>query len=118
MAFIQYFSEADSESLIDSYVPFLKEYGMMIPQNFNHTKQLFAEFKSKENNALPKVNLLISWVNQSQKHCSVEIWSDEPFLKEKTLCKKVHQEISKFIIPKQISLGKPVLEDNKNVSEN
>lgn len=99
MAFIQYFSEAKSESLFESYVPLLKDYGMMIPQNFKHSKQLFAEFKSQNNNSLSKVNILISWVDQSKKKCSVEIWSDEPFSKEKTLCKKVHKEISRLILP-------------------
>jgi len=103
MAFIQYFSQADSESLFESYVPFLQNYGMMIPQTFTKSKQLFAEFKSKENNYLSKVNLLISWVDESQKKCSVEIWSDEPFSKEITLCKKVHHEISQFIIPTEFS---------------
>ena len=88
MAFIQYFSKADSESLFESYVPLLKNYGMMIPQGFKNSKQLFAEFKKKDNDSLSKVNLLISWVNQKEKKCSVEIWSDEPFSKEKTLCKK------------------------------
>ena len=103
MAFIQYFSEADSESLVDSFVPLLKNYGMMIPQTFKHSKQLFAEFTSKDNNYFSKVNLLISWVDQSQKQCSIEIWSDEPFARKQTLCKKVHEEISQLIIPKIFS---------------
>ena len=103
MAFIQYFSEAKSESLVESFVPVLKSYGMMIPQTFENSKQLFAEFKSKENNYVGKVNLLISWVDQSQKHCSVEIWSDEPFARKQTLCNKVHQDIIQFITPKNVS---------------
>ena len=103
MAFIQYFSKANSESLTDSYAPLLTEYGMLIPKNFQQSKQLFAEFKSKDNNNFSKVNLLISWVNQSQKHCSVEIWSDEPFSRKETLCKKVHNEISQIIKPREIS---------------
>ena len=103
MAFIQYITEANSESLFESYVPLLKNYGMMIPQNFEHSKQLFAEFKSYHDDNLSKVNILISWVDKSQKKCSIEIWSDEPFSKEKTLCKKVHQEISQLIIPSEIN---------------
>ncbi len=99
MAFIQYFSEANSKSLITSYVPLLIDYGMIIPQDFKDSKQIFAEFKSKNNDYLSKVNLLISWVDQNTKKCSVEIWSDEPFSKEKTLCKKVHQEIIQLITP-------------------
>ena len=103
MAFIQYFSEAKSNSLKDSYVPLLTEYGMIIPKNFQQSKQLFAEFQSKDNKNFSKVNLLISWVNQSQKHCSIEIWSDEPFSQKETLCRKVHLEISQIIKPRDIS---------------
>ena len=99
MAFIQYFSQAESESLVNSFVPFLENYGMIIPKRFENSKQLFAEFKSSNNNNFSKVNLLISWVNKTQKQCSIEIWSDEPFARDKTLCRKVHNEISQFIKP-------------------
>ena len=71
---------------------------MNIPKKFNYSKQLYAEFRIPNNN-FSKVNLLISWVNQTQKTCSVEIWSDEPFLKNKTLCRKVHDDIRQFIKP-------------------
>ena len=71
MTFIQYFSQAKTESLIDSYLPLLKDDGMMMPEKFTKSKQLFAEFKSKDNNSLQKVNLLISCVNQNQKECSI-----------------------------------------------
>lgn len=99
MAFIKYFSQADSPSLIESFVPLLENYGMKIPNTFKHSRQLYAEFKSHKNNYLSKVNLLISWIDQDQQQCSVEIWSDEPFAKQKTLCRKVHSEISQLIIP-------------------
>lgn len=99
MAFIQYFSQAESESLVNSFVPLLENYGMIIPKRFENSKQLFAEFKSSNNNNFSKVNLLISWVNKTQKQCSIEIWSDEPFARDKTLCRKVHNEISQFIKP-------------------
>ena len=98
MAFIQYFSQAASESLVISFVPLLESYGMIIPKRFEHSKQLYAELKNS-NDQFSKVNLLISWVNQTQKKCSVEIWSDEPFSKDKTLCRKVHSEISQLIKP-------------------
>ena len=104
MAFIQYFSQANSKSLVDSFAPLLENYGMMIPETFLHSRQLYAEFRSNDNNYFEKVNILISWVDQNQKKCSVEIWSDEPFAKEKTLCRKVHNEISQFIIPCNLSL--------------
>ena len=98
MAFIQYLSQAESDSLFNSFVPKLENYGMNIPKKFNYSKQLYAEFRIPNNN-FSKVNLLISWVNQTQKTCSVEIWSDEPFLKNKTLCRKVHDDIRQFIKP-------------------
>ena len=98
MAFIQYFSQAESESLVNSFVPKLENYGMIIPERFEHSKQLYAEFRNSSNNH-SKVNLLISWVNQNQKKCSIEIWSDEPFARDKTLCRKVHNEISQLIKP-------------------
>ena len=104
MAFIQYFSQATSDSLVDSFGPLLENYGMMIPTTFEHSRQLYAEFKSNENNYFSKVNLLISWVDQNQKQCSVEIWSDEPLARKKTLCRKVHNEISQLIIPCNLSV--------------
>ena len=99
MAFIQYFSQAESESLVNSFVPKLENYGMIIPKRFEHSKQLYAEFRNSSNNNSSKVNLLISWVNQTQRKCSIEIWSDEPFSKNRTLCRKVHNEISQLIKP-------------------
>ena len=88
MAFIQYFSEAESQSLFDSYVPLLRDYGMFIPQTIETSKQLFAECKIKNNYSFAKVNLLISWLDQSKKKCSIEIWSDEPTSRQETVCKK------------------------------
>ena len=102
MAFIQYLSQAESESLINSFVPKLENYGMNIPRKFCYSKQLYAEFNNPNKN-LSKVNLLISWVNQTKRTCSVEIWSDEPFSRKETLCKKVHNEISQIIKPRKIS---------------
>ena len=99
MAFIQYISKADSESLVNSFGPLLKNYGMTIPKRFEQSKQLYAEFSGSNNKQFAKVNLLISWVNETQKHCSIEIWSDEPLARDKTLCRKVHNEISQFIKP-------------------
>jgi len=102
MAFLQYFSQAESESLINSFLPILESYGMSIPKKFNYSKQLYAELTFLNNN-FPKVNLLISWVNQSQRKCSIEIWSDEPFSKNKSFCRKVHNDISQLIKPLNLS---------------
>ena len=103
MAFIQYLCKANSESLTNSFATTLENYGMIIPERFEHSKQLYAEYSSSNNNQFSKVNLLISWVNQTQKECSIEIWSDEPLAKDKTLCKKVHNEIIQIIRPFNLS---------------
>ena len=71
MAFIQYFSQAESESLVNSFAHKLENYGMIIPKRFEHSKQLYAEFHNSNNEQYSKVNLLISWVNQNQKKCSI-----------------------------------------------
>ena len=102
MAFIQYLSQAESESLVNSFATKLENYGMNIPKRFCYSKQLYAEFNIPNKN-YSKVNLLISWVNQTKKTCSVEIWSDEPFLQNKTLCRKVHDDISQLIKPMNLS---------------
>ena len=102
MAFIQYLSQAESESLVNSFVPKLENYGMNIPKEFCYSKQLYAEFNNPNNN-LSKVNLLISWVNKTQRTCSVEIWSDEPFLQKKTMFRKVHLDIRQLIKPLNLS---------------
>tara|TARA_Y100000589_G_scaffold53567_1_gene44532 strand:- start:56 stop:376 length:321 start_codon:yes stop_codon:yes gene_type:complete len=102
MAFIQYLSQAKTESLVNSFVPILENYGMSIPDRFSYSKQLFAEFRVPNNN-FSKVNLLISWVNQAQRTCSIEIWSDEPFSKNKTFCRKVHSDIRQLIKPLDLS---------------
>ena len=103
MTFIQYFSKAQSRSLVTSFGPLLEDYGMIMPKRFENSEQLYAEFSNYSNNQISKVNILISWVNKTQKQCSIEIWSDEPFSRDRTLCKKVHNEISQFIKPFNLS---------------
>ena len=115
MAFIQYFSQAESESLVNSFAHKLENYGMIIPKRFEHSKQLYAEFHNSNNNQFSKVNLLISWVNQTQKQCSIEIWSDEPFARDKTLCRKVHNEIRQLIKPSNFSSENEFSNFHRNV---
>ena len=103
MAFIQYLCKANSESLTKSFAPLLENYGMIIPERYDRSKQLYAEYSNSNNKKFSKVNLLISWVNQTQKKCSIEIWSDEPLAKNETLCRKVHNEIIQIIKPFNLS---------------
>ncbi|EEE40306.1 hypothetical protein [Prochlorococcus marinus] len=98
MAFIQYLSQAESKPFFNSFAPKLENYGMNIPKKFRYSKQLYAEFNIPNKN-YSKINSLISWVNQTKETCSVEILSDEQFLQNKTLCRKVIDDISKLIKP-------------------
>ena len=102
MAFIGYISQAETELLVKSFVHKLENYGINIPNIFRYSKQLFAELRIPNNN-FSKVNLLISWVNQTQKPCSIEIWSDEPFSKNKTFCRKVYSDMRELIKPLNLS---------------
>ena len=96
MAFIQYFSQAESESLVISFAPLLENYGMKILKNFNYSKQLYTESRILNNN-FSKFNRLISWVNQTQMRYSIEIRSDEPFSENETYCRKVDSNIRQLI---------------------
>ena len=97
MTFIQYFSQVESQSIVDNFAPLLKIYGINIPKRFKSSKQLYAENTNTNNDQFSKVNLLISWVNQTQKECSIEIWSNKSSNRNKTIYKKLHNEISKFV---------------------
>ena len=97
MAFIQYFSQAELKSIVDSFAPLLKIYEINIPKRFKSSKQLYDENTDTNNDQFPKVNLLISWVNQTQKECAIEIWSNKSSNRNKTIYKKLHNEISKFV---------------------
>ena len=112
MALFRYFSQADSDSLSNSYLHLLEECGMQIPENLENSKQLFAEFISHENKSLSTVKVLISWVDLRNKKCSIEVWSDEPMFKKNSLCEKVHNKISELIEPQELYIKDQVLEHN------
>ena len=103
MAFIQYFSEANSKFLNDSFVALFKEYGISIPQKFENSKQLFTIFNRKNNQSFSIEDLLISFANQRQKESSLRIWSDELIARKETLRKIVDPKINKLNKPKQYS---------------
>ena len=72
---------------------------MNIPKRLEFSKQLYPEYINTNNDQFSKVSPLISYVNQTENECSVEIWSDKPFAKNKTVFRKLQNEISKFIKP-------------------
>ena len=60
------------------------------------TKSIDEDYKSK-------VNVLISWSDKSKRECTVEVRSDEPYLKKDTRCQKVHTQLRELIPPKEVS---------------
>ena len=52
MAHIQYFNQADSKSLVESFAPLLKNYEINIPKKFNLSKRLNSEYTNTNNDQL------------------------------------------------------------------
>ena len=103
MAYFKYQSEIDTDCLISSFRNTLEQIGLNISNEFSSHAQVFAEENIYNINYKSKVNVLISWSNKSKKECSVEVRSDEPYLKRDTRCEQVHSELRKLIPPKKES---------------
>ena len=102
MAFFQYLSEVKGDCLFSSFTQGLESAGLHISEDFSSHAQIFAECKNVEANYKSKVNVLISWSDKSKRECSVEIRSDEPYLRRDTRCERVHIQLRKFIPPKEV----------------
>ncbi len=103
MAFFQYLTEVEGDCLFSSFTQGLENAGLHVSTDFSSPAQIFAECKSIDANYKSKVNVLISWSNKSKKECSVEVRSDEPYLKRDTRCEQVHSQLRKLIPPKKES---------------
>ena len=99
MAFINYVSKANSYCLLSSYNHLLKKTGLKIELDYHNSPQIYAECIEKVNNQQTKVHVLLSWKDKKNQECNVEVWSNEPFNKPETACKKIHKELSKLIPP-------------------
>ena len=93
MAYFQYISEITNDCLISSFQHLLEEVGLTISQEFSTHAQIFAEDSYVQPDYKSKVNVLISWTDKSKKECSVEVRSDEPFLKREISCEKVFAQL-------------------------
>lgn len=99
MAFFQYLSEADNDCLHKSYNHLLEKIGLDISKEFSSHAQIFAEVRAQNSIPHAKVKVLISWIDKSIRCCSIEIRSDEPFLKKNTCCERIAKDLSILIPP-------------------
>ncbi|KGG14858.1 MULTISPECIES: hypothetical protein [unclassified Prochlorococcus] len=104
MAFFQYLSEVDGDCLFSSFTQALANVGLDVSNEFSTPAQIFAECKSVDDDYKSKVNVLISWSDKSKRECSIEVRSDEPFLRRDTCCEKVHGQLREVIPPKDLSV--------------
>ena len=103
MAFFQYLSEVEGDCLSNSSTQVLENAGFHISNDFSSPAQIFAECKSTDADYKSKVNVLISWSDKSKRECSVEVRSDEPYLRRDTRCQKVHSQLREVIQPKELT---------------
>ncbi len=100
MAYFQYISQVNGASLQKSFEGLLESSGLRISKEFSNPEQIFAEENSNRNGYKTKVKVLISWSDKSTKQCSIEVRSDEPFLKANTHCERVKHLLHSIIPPK------------------
>ena len=103
MAYFQYLSEITSDCLVSSFQNVLEEVGLTISEEFSTHAQIFAEESVINPSYKTKVNVLISWSDKSKRECSIEVRSDEPYLKRDTRCEKVHSQLREVILPKELT---------------
>ncbi len=100
MAYFSYLSEIDNDCLLSSLSDSLEQAGLSISKEFSSHAQLFAEESIEKVNYQSKVKVLISWTNKTTRECSIEIRSDEPYLKKDTCCEKLALQLKNLIPPK------------------
>ncbi|KGG14182.1 MULTISPECIES: hypothetical protein [Prochlorococcus] len=103
MAYFQYFSEVASDCLMGSLQNVLEEVGLRISTEFSTHAQIFAQESVGSLGYKSKVNVLISWSDKRKRECSVEVRSDEPYLKRGTRCENITGQLRKLLPPKDTS---------------
>ena len=103
MAYFKYQSEIDTDCLISSFRNTLEQIGLNISNEFSSHAQVFAEENIYNINYKSKVNVLISWSDKSKRECSVEVRSDDPYLRRDTHCERISSQLRKLIPPKEVS---------------
>ena len=101
MAYYQYLSELENDSLRVGLEPHLDKTGLNILEEFTTHSNIWAEaINTTDNSSSSKVKVLISWSDKSLKQFLVEVRSDEPHLKRNTFCERVANELRELIPPK------------------
>ena len=102
MAYFQYQGETERDCLLTSYKGLLEKVGLIVSEEFSSEFQVFAESRPDQIDYKTKVKVFISWVDKSVRTFSVEVRSDEPFLKRDTFCEKVANQLRRLIPPKDL----------------
>tara|TARA_B100000700_G_C15060806_1_gene865652 strand:+ start:4662 stop:4973 length:312 start_codon:yes stop_codon:yes gene_type:complete len=100
MAFFQYISEIETDCLHSTFKEILEEAGLDVSNEFSNSVQVFAENGLGKNNFSSKVKVFITWSDKTQKCCSIEVRSDEPFLKKNTCCERLAAKLQHLIPPR------------------
>ena len=102
MAYFQYQSETERDCLLSAYKSLLENVGLIVSDEFSNDFQVFAESRSDQIDYKKRVKVLISWIDKSVKTFSIEVRSDEPFLKKDTSCERVVNQLRGLIPPKDV----------------
>ena len=102
MAYFHYQSETERDNLLATYKSLLERVGLSVSDEFSSDFQVFAESRPDRIDYTAKVKVFISWVDKSVRTFSVEVRSDEPFLKRDTSCEKVASQLRALIPPKDL----------------
>ena len=102
MAYFQYQSEINEDCSLTSFKSLLENAGLVVSDEFSSDFQLFAESQLLHIDYKTSVKVFISWVDKSVRTFSVEVRSDEPFLKRDTSCEQVFNQLLALIPPKDL----------------
>ena len=102
MAYFQYQSETERDSLLTAFRSSLENVGLIVSDEFSSDFQVFAESRPGQIDYKTRVKVFISWVDKSVRIFSVEVRSDEPFLKRDTSCERVVNQLRGLIPPKDV----------------
>ena len=101
MAYFRYQSETTKDCLLTSFKSLLEKVGLIVSDEFSSNCQVFAESRSSHIDYKTRVKVFISWIDKNVRIFSVEVRSDEPFLKRDTSCEKVANQLRTLIPPKE-----------------
>ena len=102
MAYFQYQSETERDCLLTAFKSLLENVGLIVSDEFSNNFQVFAESRSDQIGYKTRVKVLISWIDKSVRTFSVEVRSDEPFLKRDTSCERIVNQLRDLIPPKDL----------------